>query len=269
MTTQGTIPPGERDLEIYRLVKVEQKSTRSVAEIVGISQTRVCQIVERVADFLIETAPAGEKDPQLQKQLNFARQLAGERIDFLVKQATRCFYKSKGTKATIRQVEVAGEKPTTVTTKRESQGEVQYLIAIARLAAIGSKLPAGGLVRNWDTESAERDAGEDVSSSLEATGASEQRVQERGAECATREAVSPSEGACSAEPSEQPVTANGVPLHSAITDYDQIVYSMFLKLKAEGKIEPPPTVHPTTRRERTENERARNEFLTGALVEAK
>lgn len=243
MTTQGTIPPGERDLEIYRLVKVEQKSTRMVAEIVGISQTRVCQIVGRVGNFLIETAPAGEKDPQLQKQVNFARQLAGERIDYLIRQATHSFQNSKGMKATIRQVEVAGQSPATVTTKRESQGDVKYLLAIARLAVIGSKLPAGGMGRAGGEL---QDASEEVD-----------------------ESVAPSNGACSVEPREQPVTANDVELQSSRSDYEQVVYNMFLKLKAEGKIESPPTVHPSTPRPRTENERARNEFLTGPPVAAK
>ncbi|QDU27720.1 hypothetical protein ETAA8_28100 [Anatilimnocola aggregata] len=62
MVADLKVPPSERDFQAFRLIKVEQRTTRAVAELLGILQTRVCQIVQRVLEFLIETAPTADDE---------------------------------------------------------------------------------------------------------------------------------------------------------------------------------------------------------------
>lgn len=57
-----SLPSPPRDWQAYRLVKVQLLSTRAAAEQLGISQTRVCQLLERVEEYLFEIAP-GEETP--------------------------------------------------------------------------------------------------------------------------------------------------------------------------------------------------------------
>ena len=59
MATNERLPPSGRDFEVYQLITVERKATRDVAKEAGISQTRVCQIVQRVGEFLVEVMPPG------------------------------------------------------------------------------------------------------------------------------------------------------------------------------------------------------------------
>lgn len=175
--TQQKLPPGERDFQVYRLVTIEQKSTRTAAKIAGVSQTRVCQIVERVAEFLIATAPTTEDPARKQQQLNVAQQAAAEQIRYLSQQAMRCFQKSIGPKTTVRQA--ADGSP--LTTTRQSDGDCRYLFAVAKLAVIGSKLPLAGMLGGGET-------GDEALETAEA-------------------APTPTDGACSVATSEQGFTA--------------------------------------------------------------
>ena len=60
--TTNALPPAARDFEAYRLVKVERKSTREAAKLLRISQTRVCQVVARVAEYMVDvTEPASDE----------------------------------------------------------------------------------------------------------------------------------------------------------------------------------------------------------------
>ena len=130
--------PSTRDWEIYRYVKVEEWSTRIVAAEYGISQTRVCQIVERVREYVLTTTPA-LSDAEEAQRLAASKQLAAERIDFLYGEAVRCYYRSKRAEKIIREPHERGKSGCTTT--RESEGDARYLQVAARLAVMGSKLP--------------------------------------------------------------------------------------------------------------------------------
>ncbi len=60
-SVSARLPPGPRDWHAYRLVKVEQRTTREAAAELKISQTRVCQLIARVVEYLAEVAPGAER----------------------------------------------------------------------------------------------------------------------------------------------------------------------------------------------------------------
>ena len=130
--------PSERDWEIYRHVKVEEWSTRTTADAFGISQTRICQIVERVAEYVVATARVLTKEEEAQR-LAASKLLAAERINHLYGEALRCFQRSKCTEKIVRQSHEHGKSGCTTT--RENRGDTRYLQAAARLALLGGTLP--------------------------------------------------------------------------------------------------------------------------------
>jgi hypothetical protein len=119
--------PSERDWALYQAVRVEQWPTRAAAEGFGISQTRVCQIVQRTAAFIAQAVTVPSKEDEA-RQLAAGKQLAADRIDYLYGQAMTCFRYSQG-------------KENSCTTGRRSYGDTRYLHAAARLALIASTLP--------------------------------------------------------------------------------------------------------------------------------
>jgi hypothetical protein len=120
--------PSGRDWSVYQAVRVEQWTTRVAAEEFGLSQTRVCQIVQRVAAFIAEAVPVPSKEGEA-RQVAVGRQLAADRIDYLYGEALRCFRISQSNKS-------EGCKP-----GRRNFGEARYLLAAARLAMQASTLP--------------------------------------------------------------------------------------------------------------------------------
>src|SRR5690349_1373993 len=101
MVTQTELPPAARDFEAYRLVKVERQSTRAVAKLLHLSQTRVCQVVSRVAEYLVETTQPDD-DTRREQQLAVARQVAAEQIDFCIKRLHRSYDESCGEMKVVR-----------------------------------------------------------------------------------------------------------------------------------------------------------------------
>jgi hypothetical protein len=80
VTTSLRVPPTERDTIIYEIVVIYGRSTRDVAEVFEISQTRVRQIVQRVLAWIGETLPErGEIDKQ--RELRLAQLIAADRFD--------------------------------------------------------------------------------------------------------------------------------------------------------------------------------------------
>jgi hypothetical protein len=119
--------PSERDWALYQAVRVEQWPTRAAATGFGISQTRVCQIVQRTAAFVAQAVTVPSKEEEAQ-QLAAGKQLAADRIDYLYGQAMSCFRYSQG-------------KDNSCSTGRRSYGDMRYLQTAARLALIASTLP--------------------------------------------------------------------------------------------------------------------------------
>ncbi len=121
--------PSERDWAVYQAVRIEQWPTRAVAAELGISQARVCQMVQRTATFIALTAPVITKDEE-PRQLAAGKQLAADRIDFLYGEALRCFRMSQ-----------SPEQADCTKHGSHRYGDVRYLHAAARLAILASTLP--------------------------------------------------------------------------------------------------------------------------------
>ena len=87
MATEVVKVPAERDLEVYRLVAVEGRSTHAVADLFRISQTRVCQLIERVPGMLRQGSAGEEIRLQIAKerspQLHILTQVMHERLEAL------------------------------------------------------------------------------------------------------------------------------------------------------------------------------------------
>ncbi len=73
------LPPTPRDFNIHHLCLVQLQSTRRVAEIHHISQTRVRQIVARVSRWLAAALPI-KTDLEIQQQAQLAQHLAADQM---------------------------------------------------------------------------------------------------------------------------------------------------------------------------------------------
>lgn len=126
--TTELLPPSERDWALYHAVRVQQWPTRAAAIGFEMSQTRVCQIVQRTAAFIAQSMSVPSKEEEA-RQLVAGKQLAADRLDFLYGQAMNCFRHSQEAKNGCDK-------------GRRNYGDVRYLHTAARLALIASTLPA-------------------------------------------------------------------------------------------------------------------------------
>jgi hypothetical protein len=86
MSAAFRLPPSERDFEVFFRVAFYSVSTRQVAEMFEISQTRVRQLVTLVGDWVAENLPdVGEAD--LQKQVRLAQHVAANRLEHQYEEA--------------------------------------------------------------------------------------------------------------------------------------------------------------------------------------
>jgi hypothetical protein len=88
MPTALRLPPSERDFQLYQRVVVDAASTRQAARECSLSQTRVRQVVQRVADWLRETLPDADEVSDA-AQLRFARHVAADRLEYFYSEAMR------------------------------------------------------------------------------------------------------------------------------------------------------------------------------------
>jgi hypothetical protein len=125
---QAPLPPTERDFLVFERVVIESATTRAAAEEFGLSQTRVMQIRERVAEWIGSQVP---ETPRLspRQRLGLASHIAEGQIDHLYAQAMEGWRKSQGTQTTVRSSD-HGE--TTIT--KESHGDIKYLALASRIA---------------------------------------------------------------------------------------------------------------------------------------
>lgn len=107
-------PPSARDFLAYERLVLNTLSTRQVAEELKISQTRVRQIVRRVADWLEENLPATSETRQA-SELRLAQHIASDRLTRYLEGAN-CAW--------------------------ERTHESKYMTTILRLITALSKLPA-------------------------------------------------------------------------------------------------------------------------------
>ncbi|WP_425615666.1 hypothetical protein NA78x_005596 [Anatilimnocola sp. NA78] len=142
---QVSLPPCWRDFEAYRLVKVSQFSTRVAARKLKISQTRIRQIIERVAAYLVEMSPGVKDIVRREQQLYVAEQMAAERLNFLCAQAENAWRMSQGPMKTVRKsANFTGAN--SVTTIRTGYGDPRYLMVACKLAEHAAMLPQPSLL---------------------------------------------------------------------------------------------------------------------------
>jgi hypothetical protein len=160
MATKERLPPSGRDFAVYELITVQQKTTREVAAAAEVSQTRVCQIVRRVGEFLTEVTPPA-KEGEKERQIRVGEQIAAERVQYLYGLAVRSFERSQGNQRTERKSALGPMDKGTVVTLRSSCGDTRYLAAAGRLALLAMKLPApnlAGLLSGYEAEEEVREA---------------------------------------------------------------------------------------------------------------
>lgn len=237
--TTSKLPPSSRDFEAYRLVNVEKKSTRAVSKLLRISQTRVCQVIARVGEYLVDvTEPASET--RREKQLAVAQQVAAAEINYCKQQAMRSYRRSCGAVRTVREVQDASGQITRVTTTRENFGETRYLTAVARLAVLGSTLATCTMPISARRSMDEMQADADSSSDNEVV---EAEIVEPVA-ATTAEVETPSEEACSGEAGEQPARQLNLPTNDAEKLAAIKLYNRGMQMLNLPHRQLPETVHP-------------------------
>jgi len=168
MSVTCKLPPSGRDFEVHRAVVVGGKSTREAAEQFRLSQTRVCQIVERMRAWQAEVLPA-EAPLTEDDGLRLAKNVAGARLDFLYCEVMDSWRQSHGQVTQTRSPRFGDE----VTTTKTSHGDPKYLLAAMRLSKAAAELGAvGGLAVP------EEDVGWAVPTTVEEIGRPEARPTE-------------------------------------------------------------------------------------------
>ena len=147
--TAAKLPPSERDFQVFRFVRVETNSTRAAGQVFGISQTRVRQVVSRVAEYLLGVAREGLEDDEEERagSLSVAEQIARMQLEHLYSQAMQSWNDSQ-------RMNGLGQT---------SLGQVRYLSLAARISLLMSKVPmhASPPLREdieWEDEAREGEA---------------------------------------------------------------------------------------------------------------
>ena len=245
--TTHPLPPSSRQFEAYRLVKVERKTTREAAKLLLMSQTRVCQVVARVAGYMVDVTEP-EDETRLEKQLSVARQVAAEEINYCKDRALRS-YDSCRMLRTVRETKDAEGKVTSVTYHRESANESRFLLTIARLGKISSTLPTCTLpivARRTDESEDDVEAG-DVEFIAEAVVAPAAASVEKTVEPTSEQpaiAQNPSNEDCSAQPAEQPFPAFVRPADVEAKFAAIMAYAESPSFQQSSKSQNSETVHP-------------------------
>jgi hypothetical protein len=188
------LPPGQRDWFAYRLVKVEELTTREAAKQLRISQTRVCQLIGRVVEYMTDVAPGNETPEARGRRLFIAENVAAERIDYLYRRVCDSYRQSIGPQTIVRETTSDIGLPKSTKTIKHSTGDGRLAMAAARLAQLSGKTPANCLLPQLPDDFEE--AGEDI-------GDDDYEVAD---EMANETSAPPVEG-CSRNSSEQALTA--------------------------------------------------------------
>ena len=137
------IPPSDRDFDVFEDLVVGGSTTRATAYEFKISQTRVCQIVARVRQWI--KALLGDTDGLTpEQQLKLAIGIAGDRLDFLYNKAIVGWNSTQGS---MEKTQIL-PNGNAITTQVECYGEPRYLIAAGRLVLMRSKLHTSGLMND-------------------------------------------------------------------------------------------------------------------------
>ena len=124
----GPLPPSERDFEVFERVVAQGASTRAAAKEFGLSQTRIVQVRDRVAEWIAAEVPFAERLLPRQR-LRLAASIASQRIDYLYSLALEAWRASQGEQTVVREGESGLSRVT-----RASHGDPKYLLLASRLA---------------------------------------------------------------------------------------------------------------------------------------
>jgi hypothetical protein len=142
MSSYERQPPSGRDFEVFEAVILGGKSTRQAAEQFHLSQTRICQIVERVKQWQAEAAPQNS-DVSSERLLQLAKAVAAGRLDHLYGEMMQAWRRSQGEVKKVRSSRFGDD----VTTTTVSPGDPKYPLAAMRLAKAQAELGVfGGLI---------------------------------------------------------------------------------------------------------------------------
>jgi len=135
----SSLAPSPRDLLAYERIIIDGATTRQAAEELKISQTRVRQLVHRVADWLEKNLPAANESRQA-AQIRLALHIAAERLHRYLNEAQLAWQQTRETKyltVIIRLLTALSKIP----------AHPQTLLALADDHGAGSQ-PAG----SWEVE---------------------------------------------------------------------------------------------------------------------
>jgi len=135
------LPPSDRDFAVFEEVVVARGTTREAAAKFSISQTRVCQILDRVWEFSRQTLPGDAPELSSEQMQRAAQLLAAERLDHLYSLAMQAFEASKANQVKRRE----GEWGSETTTTTSSCGDPRWLQAAMRISLAHGKagVPSG------------------------------------------------------------------------------------------------------------------------------
>jgi hypothetical protein len=122
------LPPSERDFDVFLLVAVENASTRAAAAQFGVSQTRIIQIRDRVAEWMAKNVPAVRR-LSVRERVQLAAQIATERTNFLYSQVLEAWHNSSGEETVVR----TNGRGETTKVRRSTQGDPRYLLLAMRI----------------------------------------------------------------------------------------------------------------------------------------
>jgi len=98
MTSPQCLPPTSRDFLVYERIIIERATTRQAAEEVGLSQTRVRQIVHRVEEYLAGTLATEDREGLDRGRLRLAQCVAADRLHELYGEALERWRATQETK---------------------------------------------------------------------------------------------------------------------------------------------------------------------------
>ena len=96
MFAQLRLPPSERDFEVYEYVVVGGGSTRGAARYYDLSQTRICQIVQQVAEWQANVVPKAADQHSAEDLTVLAKNTAGRRLQYIYDEAMHAWRESQG-----------------------------------------------------------------------------------------------------------------------------------------------------------------------------
>ena len=226
VTQTRRLPPDSLDFQIYRLVKVDQLSTRQTAKSLQLSQTRICQIVKRVNEYVGDLLVSTDSPEHRRRETLIAEQIAAEQVAALNREAMNAFRRSQESVIFVEKGEDGEDEEVT---RWKNPGEVRYLMAAARLAFQQTKLPTPKLEFLAEDDLPEQDWEDEDESDEE---------DEESPE-------SPPVGACSATPASQSVASPTAPVDPhATTDLKGTCVSG-VSPQLMAKLNATTPVHPT------------------------